>query len=116
MQIALQYRNTDGASIIPILLRPCMWKETPFANVHVLPTNVMPISLWEDQNAAFANVVDGIEQVVELQKQQGFLEKSIQREPLATPTPIEIYFVYAYDRRVFFSRYITTSILYIKKP
>jgi hypothetical protein len=99
VQRALQHFNAYG---IPVILRPCIWKEAPFASLKSLPTNNKPISIWEDRSAAFADVVGGIYRVVEQQKQQGFLERSRPRELQTTPASIEIFFVYDYDDEAFF--------------
>jgi hypothetical protein len=50
---ALQRSANGEVRVIPILLRPCDWKESPLAKFQVLPANHRPISQWPDRDAAF---------------------------------------------------------------
>jgi hypothetical protein len=59
-------RHTDGeCSVIPVILRSCMWKSTPFGTIQAVPKDGRPVSLWPDRDEAFVNVVEGIKQVAE---------------------------------------------------
>jgi len=62
---ALKLHEAGTARIIPILLRPVLWKNTPLGQFQALPTGAKPITLWDDQDAAFEDVVRGISQVIE---------------------------------------------------
>ncbi len=50
--------------MIPILLRPTDWSETPFKKLQVLPTNAKPITKWQNRDDAFLNVAMGIRTAV----------------------------------------------------
>src|SRR5438094_731649 len=55
MQRALERHETGQARVIPILLRfVADWKEAPFGQLAVLPTDTRPISKWPDKDEAFA--------------------------------------------------------------
>src|SRR5712691_1471711 len=60
MQRALQRHQANEARVIPILLRPVDWKDAPFARLQVLPTNAKPITAWNNQDEAFADVAADI--------------------------------------------------------
>lgn len=46
---ALGYQQAGKARVIPILLQPCPWEETPLGRVHILPKDAVPVSLWPDR-------------------------------------------------------------------
>jgi hypothetical protein len=59
-------RHTAGESVvIPVILRSCMWKSTPFGNIQAVPKDGRPVNLWADRDEAFVNVVEGIKQMAE---------------------------------------------------
>ncbi len=64
MKRALERHNAGEATVIPILLRNCLWEETPLRKLQVLPTGARPISTWPDQDAAFSDVARGIQRVI----------------------------------------------------
>lgn len=50
------------ACIIPVLLRPCQWENSPVGGYQVLPANSLPVTLWEHRDAAYLNIARGIEE------------------------------------------------------
>ncbi len=65
MQQALARHNAGATSVIPIILRPCSWKELPMGALQALPEGGKPITRWRNRDEAFLNVVVGIQKVVE---------------------------------------------------
>lgn len=65
MQLAMERHNARTARVIPIILKPVDWKDTPFSRLQVLPTDGKPINTWDNQDEAFLNVVQGIRRAVE---------------------------------------------------
>lgn len=65
MQRAMERHNAGTARVIPIILKPVDWKDTPFSKLQVLPQDGKPINTWDNQDEAFLNVVQGIRQAVE---------------------------------------------------
>src|SRR5689334_22550387 len=59
MQRALAKHKAGTALVIPILLRPVGWEETPIGELAALPTNKKPITQWANQDEAWLNVVEG---------------------------------------------------------
>ena len=51
--------------VIPIIVRPCIWDNTPIANLQHLPDNEKAISTWDNQELAWNNVVKGISKAIE---------------------------------------------------
>src|SRR6266566_870517 len=62
---ALERQEAGEAQVIPILVRPVDWTNAPFAHLHVLPTNAIPITMWPDADLAFTSITTGIRQVLE---------------------------------------------------
>ena len=60
MKTAVQRHQANEAIVIPIILRFCDWKDTPFSKIQALPSDGKPIKDWPDTDKAFLNVVDGI--------------------------------------------------------
>lgn len=65
MQYAIQRHHTNEARVIPILLRPADWQETPFGKLKVLPSNGKPISTWNNRDSALLDVTRGIRAAIE---------------------------------------------------
>jgi hypothetical protein len=79
IQHAFQRHLQRSAYVIPLLLRPSAWQETPLAGLQCLPRDGQAISMWgsEQRDAAFAEVVSGIRRVVHY----------LQQLPPAGPLP-----------------------------
>jgi serine/threonine protein kinase len=71
MEQAIRKHNAGLARVIPILLRPVAWKETPIGELSALPANEKPITKWANRDEAWLQVVEGIREVIRdlLQKQ-----------------------------------------------
>lgn len=65
MKRALERHQMNEARVIPILLRPVEWHGAPFESLQVLPTNTQPVTLWSNQDEAFANIATGIRRAIE---------------------------------------------------
>ncbi len=65
MQKAMERHHRGEARVIPIILRPADWSETPFSKLEGLPTDAKAVTQWRDRDDAWLNVETGIKQVVE---------------------------------------------------
>ena len=65
MQRALRRHQTNEARVIPILLRPVDWNNSPFAHLQALPNDAKPITAWHNRDEAFTDVAAGIRRVIE---------------------------------------------------
>lgn len=61
---ALEKHNKGEALVIPIIIRPCLWTETPFKNLQALPTDGVPVSTSPNPDEAWLNVAKGLLEVV----------------------------------------------------
>lgn len=65
MQRAIDRHDAGTACVIPIILKPCDWQETPFSKLQGLPKDCKPVTKWDDRDDAFLNVVQGLRKAVE---------------------------------------------------
>jgi len=62
---ALEQHEKGLATVIPILIRPCYWEIAHFKDLQILPSDGRAVSEWENKDAAWLNVVKGLNQVIE---------------------------------------------------
>ncbi len=65
MNEALKRHEAGEARVIPILVRPTIWQDAPFAELQILPSDARAISTWSDRDSAYIDVVAGIKRVVQ---------------------------------------------------
>ncbi len=63
-QRALERHQKGSARIIPVILRPCEWQQTPLGRFLVTPTDGKPITKWPDRDDAFLDVTRQIRQAL----------------------------------------------------
>jgi hypothetical protein len=78
MKRAIDRHNAGEVCVIPIILRPSAWQETPFSKLQVLPFSALPVTMWRNRDQAFYDIAQGIKlSIEELQKEQ---EPSTEQE------------------------------------
>jgi internalin A len=70
MNQALDRHKNGKAEVIPIILRDCEWGKAPFGYLQVLPKDGKPVTEWNNIDAAWKNVVNGVEKVIERLRSQ----------------------------------------------
>jgi tetratricopeptide (TPR) repeat protein len=65
MRRAMERHAQQEARVIPIILRPTHWKDTPFAGIEPLPKNAEPVTKWKSEDDALFTIVKGIKLVVQ---------------------------------------------------
>ncbi len=65
MQRAVERHDAGTARVIPIILRPCDWRDSPFTKLQALPKDAKPVSLWSDRDTAFLDVVSGLRRAID---------------------------------------------------
>ncbi|MBP0613941.1 toll/interleukin-1 receptor domain-containing protein [Chryseobacterium sp. cx-311] len=68
--------------IVPVIIEPCEWQQTPFGNLKALPKDGKAVSDWTNPNNAFLNVID------ELRRLTTFSKSSIGIENIS-PAAVE---------------------------
>lgn len=64
MKTALEREKKGEAKVVPVILRECKWKQSPFAELQSLPKDAEPVANWSNRDKAWTNVADGIEKLV----------------------------------------------------
>jgi WD40 repeat protein len=64
VRLIMERYELDEASIIPILLRPSAWQDTPFGKLQALPDNTKSIIEWQNRDKAYFAIAQRIEQIV----------------------------------------------------
>jgi len=66
MTRAMERHKAGEAQVVPIILRPVLWKHAPFGILQALPTDAKPIigSTWHNQDEALLDVANGIQKIV----------------------------------------------------
>lgn len=76
-------RHHDGTTrVIPVILRPCLWRDAPLAKLLVVPRNGDPITIWPNRDEAFLDVVQQIKKVLE----SAVPEKLVSEVEVAAPS------------------------------
>src|SRR6266702_4394560 len=65
MRRALERHSRGEARVIPIILRPCDWRSSPFAHLQCLPRDGRPITQWKNQDEALVTVAKGLRAAIE---------------------------------------------------
>lgn len=53
---ALEMQSQGSLHIVPVIVEPCEWQNTPLAAFKALPKDGKAISLWQNENTAFLDV------------------------------------------------------------
>jgi hypothetical protein len=62
---ALQRHERRDARVIPVILRPVMWLNTPFSKLQALPREGRPVTTWGNLDSALLDVVEGIRDAID---------------------------------------------------
>ena len=84
MKQAIQRHQENTAYVIPILLRPVDWTDTPFSQIQMLPTNAKPVTSWSNTDEAYRDIAIGIRRAV-----VNLHNKRIAENALPPVTPLE---------------------------
>jgi hypothetical protein len=78
MKRALERHEAGEARVVPIILKPVVWKNQPFAKLNGLPRNGKAITTWRNRDEAFVDVAHGLGDVIaHMRKQSKPAEPSI---------------------------------------
>ncbi len=60
LEKALELHQQQKATVIPIILRSCLWQHTPFAKLQALPRDGKSLKSFEDIDYALTTISDGL--------------------------------------------------------
>lgn len=68
---AMKLHEAGRAAVIPVILRPCDWHNTPFASLLATPTDGLPVVKWGDRDDAYLDVARAIRRTIEKRATKG---------------------------------------------
>ncbi len=100
---AMERHKAGTACVIPVFLRPVMWKGAPFGELQGLPTDLRPVTRWSNRDAAFVNISEGIKKAAEM--------LSVRARPVLPPktTPPRVASLHAAVLRYMSTSFIARS-------
>lgn len=66
MTRALERHKDRKTQVVPIIIEPCDWKNSPLGHLKALPEDGKPISAWSNKNEAFSNVVEELRRIIKI--------------------------------------------------
>ena len=64
MTRALKRHDAGEVRVVPIIIEPCDWANSPLKRLKALPRNGKPVVVWTNHNTAFLDVVTELRRVV----------------------------------------------------
>jgi internalin A len=71
MKCALERHDAGQALVLPILIRPVDWDNMSLNRIQALPTDLKPVTQWQDRDNAWLNVEQGIRRAIEERQARG---------------------------------------------
>jgi hypothetical protein len=68
MNNALERAKSGGLIVVPIILEPCEWMETPLGKLKALPNDGKEISEWTNQNSAYLDIVTQLRKIIDTEE------------------------------------------------
>lgn len=65
MRTAMDLRSHNSTCVIPILVRPCGWKDYNIRDLRAVPTDALPIVEWESRDRAYLNIYENKKHLVD---------------------------------------------------
>lgn len=70
LNVAMARHENGEAAVVPVILRPCDWKNETFARLQGLPKGVKPVVSWASRDEAFLDIVTGLKKVIMYRQQK----------------------------------------------
>lgn len=61
---SIERLRTAASRVVPLLLEPCAWQKIGLSDLQALPSNLLPVSLWEEVDQAWDDVASGMSEVI----------------------------------------------------
>ncbi len=75
---AIERYHKGEAVIVPIIVSPCDISSLPINKFQVLPKNTKPISIWEDKDLAWLDIITDIKKVISRFNEKNKLNRSLK--------------------------------------
>lgn len=74
-QALTKFKN-GSAKIVPILIRPCLWEESPFSQLQIIPRDAKAVSSWTSMDDALVVIAGEIKKLVSSELPVSIVETS----------------------------------------
>ena len=66
MTTALELHQQGNVRTVPIILRECLWKDTPFATLQALPQDGVPVTskVWETTDQPYVHIAKELKKII----------------------------------------------------
>lgn len=64
MRQALALHEQGKTRVVPVIIRPSSWQQSPFGKLQVLPPQAKPVESWQNRDEAYTSITEGIRSVV----------------------------------------------------
>ncbi len=80
VEVSLQRHAKGEAVVVPVILRPCLWEDTPISILEALPTKGKPVTQWPSQDEAFTDVAKSLGKITKRLLEQSRQLKDIEEQ------------------------------------
>lgn len=89
VQEALERHQSGICTVIPVILKPCGWEDTPLASLQALPKDGEAITLWNNRDQAYKSVFDGVKSAIaKIEARQNPTSAATPAAPPSEPVPV----------------------------
>jgi hypothetical protein len=68
MRQALERHDSGLATVVPIILRPADWQDSPLGALQALPSNGRPVTTWSNRDQAWLDIALGLRRLISGQR------------------------------------------------
>lgn len=68
LSTALERHKAKKATVIPVILRPCLWNELPLGTIQALPPGGKPVTSFDNQDEALTAVAKSVREAAQALK------------------------------------------------
>lgn len=77
---ALERHHKGESVVVPVILKPCGWRETELALLQALPQNGKPLTLWNNKDEAYESIYDGLKSTIKKIQDKNNLKNNSEEE------------------------------------
>lgn len=81
MTDALARHEQGEARVVPLIIKPCVWKTTPLAKLQALPKDAKPVTSWNDRDDAWNDAVETLLGLIEEREKEADAAKRRALDP-----------------------------------
>lgn len=64
VELAFNRLKNKGVKIVPILIKPCLWDQSRFSELQIIPRDAKPISSWTSPEDAYYQVAEEVKNLI----------------------------------------------------